>query len=136
MTEDCLEKHNDIIDVITNSTNNQTSIITVDLMSNNKYIIELEKVFYNSRTIKSIRKRDGHTINNNEIRLANSLKLWHCIHDPIKENSKESVVVDVFNHLTDKNKSVYINDIDIFYKDVLFCSVLYSKIIKNKLQNL
>ena len=138
MNKDCLEKHGDIIDLITNSTNNQTPIITVDMLANNKHIIELERIFNTSKSgIKLIRKRDNHTIKNNEIRLENALKLWYCIYDPIKaKNSKSKIIEEVFNHFSNNNNSDHIKNIDRFYKDILFCSILYSKIIKKQTSKL
>ena len=138
MNKDCLEKHGDIIDLITNSTNNQTPIITADMLANNKHIIELERIFDTSKSgIKLIRKRDNHTIKNNEIRLENALKLWYCIYDPIKKkNSKSKIIEEVFNHFSNNNNSDHIKNIDRFYKDILFCSILYSKIIKKQTSKL
>ena len=138
MNKDCIEKHGDIIDLITNSTNNQTPIITADMLANNKHIIELERIFDTSKSgIKLIRKRDNHTIKNNEIRLENALKLWYCIYDPIKsKNSKSKIIEEVFNHFSGNNNSDHIKNIDKFYKDILFCSILYSKIIKKQTSKL
>ena len=138
MNKDCLEKHGDIIDLITNSTNNQTPIITADMLANNKHIIELERIFDTSKSgIKLIRKRDNHTIKNNEIRLENALKLWYCIYDPIKsKNSKSKIIEEVFNHFSGNNNSDHIKNIDKFYKDILLCSILYSKIIKKQTSKL
>ena len=134
MPNEILENHKYLVEKITNSTNNQTPIITSDMLSNQSFVKELEKLFNLDKQIKLIRKRDSHKIKNNEIRLENALKYWYCIYDPIiAKNSTKKVIKKVYIKFVEEENIEEIKDKEEFYSEVLFCSILYTKMIKKQI---